>query len=106
MQRQSLMRYQVWINDEAKTEIIRLPGHIRQRIRRAIQDLGDEPRPHYSHQMRAPEGVTLEVRRLRLERWRVGYIVDEEWSEVGVLAVRKRPPYDYKDLSALLERLE
>jgi hypothetical protein len=29
MQRQSLMRYQVWINDEAKTEIIRLPGHVR-----------------------------------------------------------------------------
>jgi mRNA-degrading endonuclease RelE of RelBE toxin-antitoxin system len=106
MQRQSLMRYQVWINDEAKTEIIRLPGHMRQRIRRVIQALGDEPRPHYSQQMRAPEGVTLEVRRLRLERWRVVYIVDEEWSEVGVLAIRKRPPYDYRDLSELLAGLE
>jgi mRNA-degrading endonuclease RelE of RelBE toxin-antitoxin system len=79
MQRQSLMRYQVWINDEAKTEIIRLPGHMRQRIRRVIQALGDEPRPHYSQQMRAPEGVTLEVRRLRLERWRAAKITQRSW---------------------------
>jgi hypothetical protein len=45
------------------------------------------------------------VRRLRLERWRVVYVVDEEWSEIGVLAVRKRPPYDYRDLPELLSEL-
>jgi hypothetical protein len=28
------MRYQLWIEDEAKAEIKRLPGHMRQRIRR------------------------------------------------------------------------
>lgn len=100
------MRYRLWIKNEAKTEIRRLPGHMRQRVRRAVQDLGTEPRPHYSRAMRAPEGIDLEVRRLRLERWRVIYVVDEEWSEVGVLAVRKRPPYDYSDLLELLEGLE
>jgi mRNA interferase RelE/StbE len=55
--------------------------------------------------MNAPTESTLEVRRLRLDEWRVIYVVDEEWSEVGVLAVRKRPPYDYSDLSALLASL-
>ena len=100
------MRYQLWIRDEAKAEIRGLPGHVRQRIRRAVQSLGSEPRPHYSRKLRAPEGIELEIRRLRLERWRVVYVVDEEWSEVGVLAVRKRPPYDYKDLPELLAELD
>jgi hypothetical protein len=31
--------------------------------------------------------------------------VDEERSEIGVLAVRKRPPYDYGDLQRLLAEL-
>jgi mRNA interferase RelE/StbE len=100
------MRFQVWINDEAKAEIKRLPGHVRQRVRRAIGDLSSEPRPHHSQQMKAPQGMTLEVRRLRIALWRVVYVVDEEWSEVGVLAIRKRPPYDYRDLPELLEGLE
>ena len=100
------MRYQIWIEDEAKAEIRRLPGHMRQRIRQAVQDLRDEPRPHYSRKLRTPEGITLEVRRLRLDRWRVVYVVDEEWSEVGVLGIRKRPPYDYRDLPELLAEID
>jgi mRNA interferase RelE/StbE len=100
------MHFQVWINNEAKTEIAQLPGHMRQRVRQAIRDLGNEPRPHHSQRMRATEEISQEVRRLRLDRWRVVYVVDEEWSEVGVLAVRKRPPYDYRDLPELLEGLE
>jgi mRNA-degrading endonuclease RelE of RelBE toxin-antitoxin system len=100
------MRYQVWLKNEAKAEVRRLPGHMRQRVRRTIQDLSVEPRPHHSRQMRSPEGIELEVRRLRLERWRVIYVVDEKWSEVGVLAVRKRPPYDYEDLPNLLKELD
>jgi mRNA-degrading endonuclease RelE of RelBE toxin-antitoxin system len=100
------MRYHLWIKDEAKAEMRKLPGYLRQRVQRAVQNLSVEPRPHYSRQMTPPTGISLEVRRLRLEQWRVIYVVDETWSEVGVLAVRKRPPYDYKDLSALLEGLE
>ncbi|MBE7473294.1 MAG: type II toxin-antitoxin system RelE/ParE family toxin [Anaerolineae bacterium] len=99
------MKYHLWINDEAKSEIGRLPGHIRQRIRQAIQDLATAPRPDNSLQMMPPEKFELELRRIRLEKWRVIYIIDEEWSEIGILAVRKRPPYDYKDLPDLLEGL-
>ena len=100
------MHYQLWVRDEAKTEIRRMPGHMRQRVRRAIQRLSNEPRPHHSRKLRAPEGIKLEARRLRLERWRVVYVVDEEWSEVGVLAIRKRPPYNYKYLPNLLAGLD
>ena len=48
----------------------------------------------------------LEVRRLRLEHWRVVYIVDEQSAGVGVLAIRKRPLYDYNDLPELLAGLQ
>ena len=50
--------------------------------------------------------LTWEVRRIRLEGWRIIYAIDEEAKFVAVLAVRKRPPYDYEDLSDLLENLE
>jgi mRNA interferase RelE/StbE len=56
--------------------------------------------------MRAPEEIKLEPRRIRIDRWRVVYVVDEEWTKVGILAVRKRPPYDYKDLPELLAELD
>ncbi len=46
------------------------------------------------------------MRRLRLDRWRVIYVVDDNWEEVGVLAIRKRPPYDYSDLDELLSDLD
>ena len=81
------MDYQLWIEDEAKAEIRRLPGHVRQQIRRAIRSLSDKPRPHNSRKLKVPEEMVLEARRLRLDRWRVIYVVDEEWSEIGVLAV-------------------
>jgi len=97
------MSYKLWVENQAKQEIKKLPGNIRQRIRRAISDLADNSRPHYSEEMDAPDDFDLELRRLRIDPWRVIYVVDEEYSEVGVLAVRKRPPYDYSDLTELLE---
>src|SRR5215216_3025610 len=85
------MPYQLWIEDQAKAEVNRLPGHMRQRIRLAIRGLSLEPRPHDSRALRSSSAIDLEVRRLRIEHRRVVYVVDEQLSEVGVLAVRKRP---------------
>jgi mRNA-degrading endonuclease RelE of RelBE toxin-antitoxin system len=48
----------------------------------------------------------LEVRRIRLEDWRVIYVVNEELLQVQVLTIRQRPPYTYDDLDELLDRLE
>ena len=53
------------------------------------------------------ERITPELYRLRLDRWRIVYGIAEEAKVVDILAVRKRPPYDYDDLEELLaEALE
>ena len=44
--------------------------------------------------------------RIRLDNWRIIYAVTESDNAIDVLAVRKRPPYDYGDLEQLLEELE
>ncbi len=89
----------------------RLPGNVRQRIKRLIDKLGQAPRPPRSRALELPDTVSSEireqweVRRARLESWRVIYAINEQWREIGVLAVVKRPPYRYEDLEALLEDL-
>ncbi len=87
----------------------RLPGHFRQRVKRAIAHLATEPRPPASRELDVsgldvPPGV--ELRRIRVDSWRIVYAVNEAESWVWVLAVRKRPPYDYEDLSELATGLE
>jgi mRNA-degrading endonuclease RelE of RelBE toxin-antitoxin system len=72
------MSYRLWIEDQAKAEVNRLPGHMRQRIRQAIRGLSLEPRPHDSRTLRTSSTIELEVRRLRLEQWRVIYAVGEQ----------------------------
>ena len=43
--------------------------------------------------------------RLRLDRWRIVYAITDEEQTVDILAIRKRPPYDYDDLRILLETI-
>ncbi len=95
----------LWIEPPAREEIKNLPGYMRQRIRRAVKSLSNESRPHRSRELDVPTEVLLpglEARRIRLDQWRVVYVIDEEWDTVTVVAVRKRPPYDYNDLAELL----
>jgi len=94
-------RYTVYIIPHAWKEIKDLPGNMRQRVKRAIDALADDPRPPRSKALDAPE-FEQELRRLRLDRWRIVYAVTEADKAVDVLAVRKRPPYDYGDLGPLL----
>jgi mRNA interferase RelE/StbE len=47
----------------------------------------------------------VELRRIRMERWRIVYAVCDEEQWVWVLTVRRRPPYDYHDLPELIARL-
>ena len=98
------MRYHLWIEDNAKDEISRLPGNFRQRMRRAVSDLAYNPRPSIGKRLDlSDEGLAgLEIWRLRIDPWRVIYVIDDGAQEVGVLAVRKRPPYDYADVTELM----
>jgi mRNA interferase RelE/StbE len=97
-------RYKVYTTPRALKETKDLPGHMRQRVKRAVRALADNPRPSNSEDLDVPD-FEHEVRRLKLDKWRVVYAITEADNAVDVLAVRKRPPYDYGDLEALLREL-
>jgi mRNA-degrading endonuclease RelE of RelBE toxin-antitoxin system len=74
---------------------------MRQRVKRATEALADDSLPSASRKLNIPE-IKCNLRRLRLDKWRIVYAVDEANYIVDVLAIRKRPPYDYGDLGQLL----
>ena len=88
------------ISPDALADLKRLPGNIRRRMIVAMDALEGNPRPARSKQL-AVEGESREIRRLRLDKWRVVYLVLEE--QPIILAIRKRPPYNYEDLKDLIE---
>ena len=100
--------YDIFIEPAVHAEAKRLRGHIRQRMKQTIKKLGHNPRPHNSQELDmtgfgVPAGI--ELRRLRIDKWRLIYAVSnsEKWVWVG--AIRQRPPYDYEDLSELIQQL-
>lgn len=102
--------YSVRVQPDAKKELRSLPGHVRQRVWRALQALEQEPRPANSAGLdSARVGLELdsgvELRRIRIESWRVVYAVEDEWRTVTVMAIRRRPPYTYEDLEQLLPNI-
>ena len=99
-----MSRYQTYVYPPAWAEIAELPGHVKQRVRRAIDSLAVDPQPSQSKALTVSrDGIALY--RLRLDRWRILYAVNPESKLIQVLAVRKRPPYDYNDLDKLLQQL-
>ncbi|MBI1800864.1 MAG: type II toxin-antitoxin system RelE/ParE family toxin [Chloroflexi bacterium] len=101
--------YEVLIEFEVHHARKRLPGSVRQQIRRLFDDLASNPRPSHSQaidiaQWEVPPGV--EVRRLRLVPWRIIYAVNDQEAWVWILAIRRRPPYNYEDLPDLIARIQ
>jgi mRNA interferase RelE/StbE len=96
--------YTVYVTPNALDEIKSLPGHIRQRVKRTIRELADNPRPTSGKELTVPD-LEQELWRLRLDKWRVVYAITESEGVIDVLAVRKRPPYDYGDLEELLAQM-
>ena len=97
-----MSRYNVYVTPAAWKEIKNLPGQVRQRVRKAVGAFAENPRPAKSKALEVP-GLHSEIRRLWLDRWRIVYAITEADEAVDVLAVRKRPPYDYGDLESLLK---
>jgi mRNA interferase RelE/StbE len=100
--------YELLIEPTAHQQRKQVPGHIRQRVKRAIDDLATEPRPHYSKQLdisRLDVPKNVELRRIRLDKWRLIYAINEVEKWVWIWGVRKRPPYDYEDLNDLTQSL-
>ena len=96
--------YTVYVTPAALREIKDLPGHVRQRVRRALDAFADNPRPPGSKKLDLPE-LDCNLWRLRLDKWRIVYAISEAEKAVDVLAIRKRPPYDYGDLGKLLSEM-
>lgn len=102
--------YRVELDELAHKAVRTLPGNMRQRVLRALRDLESEPRPGKSRELNIVKagGTTsglMEVRRIRLDDWRVVYVIEPENRLITVLTVRQRPPYDYGDLKDLLARV-
>ncbi len=100
-----MSRYDVYITPEALAEIKALPGHVRQRVRKAIRELANQPHPPQSKPLDFP-APEHQLCRLRMDNWRILYAISEAENTIDILAVRKRPPYDYGDLEKLLGELE
>ncbi|MBN1890116.1 MAG: type II toxin-antitoxin system RelE/ParE family toxin [Thermoflexales bacterium] len=87
------------LSSAAWTELKRLPSNVRRQMTTAIDGLEQDPRPPNSKRLTQTD-EQYEARRLRLGHWRIIYLIIEE--QCLVLAIRRRPPYDYSDLEALI----
>ncbi len=100
-----MSRYTVYLTPRAITDIKDLPGNIKQRVKREVSALAENARPSNRKALKTAES-NPELRRIRLERWRIVYSIIESEQVIDVLTVRKRPPYNYSDLENLLKELQ
>lgn len=105
-----MVSYRVEIDPEVRKAVRRLPGNFRQRVVRALKNLRQDPRPHASEELDLEKAEIrldeqAEPRRIRMGAWRIIYVIEEDDQLVSVLAIRKRPPYQYEDLRALMEHV-
>jgi mRNA-degrading endonuclease RelE of RelBE toxin-antitoxin system len=103
-----MKRYALFIEGDVHKARRHLRGNVRQRIKQTIECLAQSPRPAESRSLDVT-GLAIppyvELRRLRIERWRIIYAVNDEERWVWLLAIHKRPPYNYEDLERLVVRL-
>ena len=95
------MAYTVFVIPQAWQEIKTLPGNMRQRVKHEVDQLRNDPRPGRSKRLTV-ETTGVMLYRVRLDRWRLVYAISDDAHQIIVLAVRKRPPYNYDDLNDLL----
>lgn len=97
--------YQIYVTPAAWAEMRSLPGHMKQRVKQAVDGLANNPQPRQSKQLAIIRKTnrTTSLYRLRIDQWRIIYAINGESELIQVLAIRKRPPYDYQDLEDLLK---
>ena len=103
------MRHRLLLEPEVHADRKRLPGNVRQRLRRAIVNLASDPRPPHSRSLDVTDlnvPPRVELRRIRMGNWQIVYAVNDAEGWVWVLAIRRPPPHDYQDLAVMLEEIE
>ena len=94
------MPYKIRITGDAEHDVRNLPGNVRQRARRVIKSLADDPRPAGARELRGRPGYY----RLWLDRWRVIYRIYDDDQVVLVLRVRRKTgPETYHEMRGELE---
>jgi len=101
-----MSEYSVYVIPSVLQALKKLPGNVRQRVKRAIEGLTNDPRSPESKRLQTDDPIAdpVEIWRVRIDSWRIVYMIAEAEKTVDVVAVRKRPPYDYGDLAELLSR--
>lgn len=89
------MLYQLRFTKEAQQQLTRLPGNMRQRIRRFVATLTHNPRPFKAKRM---EDDLAGYYRIRLENYRIIYTIDDDIVLVEVIRITKQSPKTYEDL--------
>ena len=89
------MTYRLRIPKSVLRELERLPGHMRQRVRRAIAGLSQEPRPQAAKALR---GELTGHWRLRVEDHRIIYSIDDDTVVVEIIRVARRSASTYEGL--------
>jgi mRNA interferase RelE/StbE len=89
------MTYRLQYTAAARRDLADVPGNYRQRLRRKIEGLADQPTPPDAKELRERPGRY----RIRVDRWRLIYRVDAEDSVVLILRVRRKAgPETYSDI--------
>jgi len=95
------VRYRLSYTEEARRAIPDLPGNYRQRIRREITALADDPRPAYAERLRRTpgRGDPPDRYKITLDRWRLIYRVIEDEQTVRIIRIRlKHGPETYEGM--------
>lgn len=88
-------RYWVEIPDHVEKAIDRLPGHIRQRVKRMIADLADDPYPAYAEEL---HNALAGLYKIKVENYRILYEVFDDIIVVEIVRVARRGPNTYSGL--------
>lgn len=90
------MPYRLSLSREVYRTINRLPGNVRQRIRRVIAGLAENPRPDSA---KAMEADLESYYRIRVNDYRIIYTIDDDVVLVEIIRVVRRTPRTYEDLT-------
>ena len=90
------MPYRLRIPKSVQAEIGRLPGNVRQRVKRAIAGLAFEPRPQNATEL---EDELAGFWRLKLDDYRIIYTIADDLIVIEIVRVGKRTPKTYVGLN-------
>lgn len=81
--------YRLRLPRSVRQEIERLPGDIRQRVKRTLAGLCIEPRPANASEL---TDELARLWRVKLEEYRIIYSIDDDIVAVEIVRVAKRTP--------------